>query len=211
MKESISENDVFLDNSSIVQVLPVKSKYGNNKGDALVITNQSGNTVTKDILLLVGADGTTTSQIHNPGDVSPMGSTSADYPPTSWDGRYVIHGTAVYEQYSHNWVGCYYRPTGAYFSYRKYKACTVGSIWIKYICDGMDYSYPGFTPLGGDEIVNVITVVRTNPAEGTTYSKSQPYATDRVIMTGSGSPMVGQFLTFWALVDGKEDTYTVTL
>lgn len=82
---------------------------------------------------------------------------------------------------------------------------------MKYITDGFVYTYPNFTSVGNNEVENVIPVSKSNPAESTMYSKDQPYTSGRVIYTGSGSPMVGQFLTFFATVDGKQDSYTVKL
>ena len=51
-----------------------------------------------------------------------------------------------------------------------------------------------------------------SPSVGTTYSnKNHKYPSSKVIYTGSGSPSVGNLLTFVVNVDGKKSQYTVKL
>ena len=145
------------------------------------------------------------------GDVSTRAGSTVEFPPLSWDGRYVIRGTAVYNQYSDGLFSSFYQPIGAYFIYQKYESCTVSNIEMLYICDGFEYSYPGFEDLDSSELEYVITVTKSSPAESTMYSTTKEYNTNRVIYTDSGSPFVGQFLTFNTVVDGKSDGYTVKL
>lgn len=82
--------------------------------------------------------------------------------------------------------GEYYRPTEVRFSYKKYETCTVDAITVIYICDGFEYTYPEYSPLGDDDIEWVISK----------YAKS---------------PSVGNLLTFVVNVDGKKSQYTVKL
>lgn len=133
---------------------------------------------------------------------------SVDFPPLSWDGRYVIHAVAVYNSPATS----YYQPTGAYFHYTKYQTCTVSYIQLLYSCDGLPYSYPGMVNLNLPETVHNIYVTRYNPVAGTMYNTVNPYNSSRCLYTGGGGLFsYGQFLTFTMTVDGDTDFYTVTL
>ena len=123
----------------------------------------------------------------------------------------MIRGTAVYNQYSDGFSASYYQPVGAYFTYQKYEDCTVNNIEMLYICDGFVRSYPEFEALSSTEYIYTITVSQSNPRSSYMYSTTDPYYTNRVIYTGSGSPMVGQFLTFNTVVNGESAGYTVKL
>lgn len=207
MKNRIEQAGVSVTDESIIQLVPISSSQ-KTQSRALVITNEVGNTITKDVLLMATDEGVGFEQ---GGDVSTRAGSSAEFPPLSWDGRYVVRGTAVYNQYSDGLFSSYYQPTDVYFTYQKYKNCTVNSIELLYICDGFEYSYPGFNSLGDTEREYIITVSKSSPAPSTMYSTSRPYSSNRVIFTASGSPFVGQFLTFNTVVDGKSDGYTVKL
>ena len=145
------------------------------------------------------------------GNISTFAGSTVEFPPLSWDGRYVIRGTAVYNQYSDGLFSSYYQPVGAYFSYKKYEDCTINNISMRYICDGFEYSYPGFESLGNPEISYVITVAKSFPVESIMYSTTKQYNTNRVIDTSKGSPLVGQFLIFNTSVNGQSSGYTVKL
>lgn len=207
IKNKIEQTGVDITNESTIQLVPISSSQ-ETQNTALVITNTVGNIVTKDVLMMVTDEGVGFEQ---GGDVSTRAGSTVEFPPLSWDGRYVIRGTAVYNQYSDGLFSSFYQPIGAYFIYQKYESCTVSNIEMLYICDGFEYSYPGFEDLDSSELEYVITVTKSSPAESTMYSTTKEYNTNRVIYTDSGSPFVGQFLTFNTVVDGKSDGYTVKL
>lgn len=207
IKNKIEQTGVDITNESTIQLVPISSSQ-ETQNTALVITNTVGNIVTKDVLMMVTDEGVGFEQ---GGDVSTRAGSTVEFSPLSWDGRYVIRGTAVYNQYSDGLFSSFYQPIGAYFIYQKYESCTVSNIEMLYICDGFEYSYPGFEDLDSSELEYVITVTKSSPAESTMYSTTKEYNTNRVIYTDSGSPFVGQFLTFNTVVDGKSDGYTVKL
>lgn len=208
MKSKIEETGVTVSSESIIELVPISSTQRENTNSALVVTNEDGNTVTKDVLLMVTDEGV---GFEAGGDASTRAGTTVEFPPLSWDGRYVVRGTAVYNQYNNGFIPYYYQPIGAYFTYTKYQTCTVNSITIRYICDGFEYSYPGFSSLGYPELEYVIVVTKASPAESTMYSTTDPYNTSRVIFTGSGSPFIGQYLTFNTVANGEPNNYTVKL
>lgn len=211
----------FLDNNNIdssdwseYNYAEVISSNG-NESSALCLTTTEDDIVKKDIILMVGEDkdgNYTPIDIQNTLEgVSTLSGSSADYPPESWDGRYIIHGTAVYNlRYNSSGIS-FYQPTGCYFTYKKINSSvTVSYISVKYICDGIVYTYPGFSNQNYEEVFT-IQVARNNPAVNTMYSKTQNYSSSKVLMTHSGSPMVGNFLTFNATVNGTSDDYTVVI
>lgn len=208
IKEKITNTGVNLTNNSVVQLVPLSSVQKANNGSALVITNISGVTVTKDVLVLVSDEGVGFRQ--NDTAIT-RGSGTAEFPPLSWDGRYVVRGTAVYNQYSDGFYSSFYQPVGVYFTYQTYTSCNVSNVKLTYICDGFEHTYPGFQDLGLPEISYTIAVEKASPVQSVMYSTTKAYNTSRVIFTGSGSPLVGQFLTFDTVVDGVSAGYTVTI
>ena len=198
---------------TIVEIVPAISEVNINakqrqvttNATALVVTNNiTDSTMSKDLVLMVDDN----NRVDYEGYLSTMGYGSADFPPKSWDGRFVVTGRALYD----NPKGEYYRPTEVRFSYKKYETCTVDAITVMYICDGFEYTYPEYSPLGDDDIEWVISKYAKSPSVGTTYSnKNHKYPSSKVIYTGSGSPSVGNLLTFVVNVDGKKSQYTVKL
>ncbi len=211
MKCKIEETGVPITDESKIELVSLScnsSAKTDDDSSALVITNIGANTVTKDILLLVTDDGV---GFERSGDASTRAGTTVEFPPLSWDGRYVVRGTAVYNYYFNGLLSCYYQPTGVYFTYTKYQTCTISNITLYYTCDGFEQTYPGFNSLGTPELEYVITVSKSFPAESTMYSTTKPYNSDRVIYTGGGSPFVGQYLAFSIVADGETNSYTVKL
>lgn len=207
--EKIEENGVDVSDESLIELVPIETTSRSlNVGNALVITNEDADTITKDVLVLVNDDITGFETDTTP---SPRASISADFPPQSWDGRYVVHGTAVFTRIASGLIAPYAQPISANFSYEKKRSCDVSRIELLYICDGFEYSYPELENLHLPEIEYVITVARSNPAQNTTYSTSRPYTSNRAIMFASGSPFVGQYLTFNTTVDGEPNNYTVKI
>ena len=136
---------------------------------------------------------------------------SASFPPLSWNGDYIVHATASAEIFSDG-IFTYYKPYGCEFYYENYAGVSISSIEVEYICDGFLYSYPGFDYLDLDEYVHVVSVYKSNPVAGTAYrnTNSFPYS-DKVLYLSSGSPSVGNFITFSTYVNGELETYTVKL
>ncbi len=209
LKNQIEQTGVHITDESIIQLVSISSEQ-KTQSQALVITNETGNTVTKDVLMMVTDEGV---GFGKGGDVSTHAGSTAEFPSLSWDGRYVVRGTAVYNEYELNQDGLatpFYQPIGAYFTYRKYESCTVSNITMLYLCDGYEYSYPGLEDFN-NEIEYIITVEKSSPVASTIYSTTREYNKNRVIRTTNGSPFMGQFLTFTTVVDGESTTYTVTL
>lgn len=204
MKNRIEEAGVCVTDESTIQLVPISS----SQNSALVITNVEGNTVTKDVLMMVTDEGIGFEQ---GSDVSTRAGTTVEFPPLSWDGRYVVRGTAVYNQYTYGTSSAYYQPVGVYFFYYKYEDCTVSDISVMYVCQGFEASLPNFEFLSEDEFVYSITVAKTNPSQSYMYSKTDEYNSNRVIYTGSGSPFIGQNLTFETVVDGEYWTRSVAI
>ena len=212
-KADLQENDVVISDTSVLEIIPLGNRTSSivSSADvptALVITNETQEYVTKDVLLLIDQDGSP-DRISLPmvGANSPKDSSSANFPPLSWDGDFMIHATAEYQQYS----GVYIRPSAVSFSYTKYRDCNISSIAVSYIVDGFRYSYPSFTNLGYDEYVYTVTASKTTPEEGWTYRNFKAFFSGEVLYIGAGSPFVGQFLTFDFVKNGVTRGDTVIL
>lgn len=207
----LRSNGANITENTLIEVLPV----GSNNDTAVCVTNKSNDNVTKDIYIAYTTDEKNELTIDNSMAEAimrqgPDRDMSADWPPVNWDGRFIIHGVATAALYSDGFY-TYYKPYKCQFSYEKLQNVNVSYINVKYIADGFLYSYPGFQDLHLDEYEHVVSVSKSNPATNTTYSNTKYFATDRVLMTSSGSPMVGHFLTFTATVNGSSLSYTVTL
>lgn len=209
MKTKIEETGVKITDDSIIELRPVHSFNDSDTGYALVITNQNQNcnTATKDVLLLVSDDSV---GFEEGGSVSTRADYTVEFPPLSWDGRFVVRATAVYNVYLKHgdMFSPVFQPLGARFTYQKYESCDVSNITVLYICDGIEYTYPGFENLG-TEVEHVITVSKSNPVESSVYYANKQYDPNRVIDVTSGSPFVGQFFTFQTTVDGEFAGHTV--
>ena len=201
LKSVILKNDISLTSSSQVQVSSVSSKTSTGEAISLTVTNAVGDTITKDVLLFVNA-------ANSNYDISEIGhSITIDYPPDSWDGRYVIHGTATYNRYTILGHPYYYYPRAVSFSYTLYEDCDVEKITVAYDTYGDQFTFPGFEYIKGDEEY-VITLTKSNPVESVKYQKTDPYTSGRVIRI-SGSPLASCYLTFVSVVDGDETSYSV--
>ncbi len=209
MVEMLEEEGITVTEDTVIELVPLSSTEsgiaplssdGGNDGSALVIINKEGTKVTKDVLALVAADGT--GFVDMSAAVA-RGGNSHDFEIT---GKVMIHGTAVYNQYEDDWY-LFTHPEGVKVKYTKYNTCNVSNISMVYICSGASYSYPDFKFVA-NTVDYSIRVSKASPVAGTTYSKSQPYRSDRVIYTGAGSTSPGNHLTYTAEIDGK--TYSVT-
>lgn len=210
LKECVQNMGVAVTETSRVQVTSVVSSTGGNVGNALIITNENGTTATKDVLLLADDDGLVSIETSDAGGISLQSSSSAEYPPESWDGRYVIKATAQYDSYTGASYATYYRPKKVSFSYKKYQTCTVNSITVKYQVGGVKCAYPGYDVISTDEVYT-ITASKTNPVASTTYTSSTAaYPSNRVIRA-TGGPLAGCIIQFNSKVDGVSDTYSVII
>ncbi len=207
-KTSIENMGIEMDHLSSVQIVPLEQNKEKQAGNVLVITNEDGDIVKKDVLLLIDQDGT--AGLSATTIARAIGSSDATFPPASWDDRLLIHATGVYNQFTNGFDSNFYQPIGTYFSYEKYKSCNVSNIMIDFITEGSDYTYPGFESLGRS-VGHVINVSQNNPAVGATYSKNDPYRSDRVIYTGGGSLNLGLAITFTMTIDGTTTGYTVKM
>lgn len=204
LKKNIEEAGVPVCDDSDIQLLPVESS-ANGTGEALVVTNTDGPTMTKDVLLLVDDDGE--AGLEKSGDVSTRAGSTAEFPPLSWDGRYVVRATAVYDVFNYS----YYRPTAAYFTYKKYQECNLTAIRVHYTCGGFWYSYLGFQKVDPNEVEYVITVNQPNPVPSTMYMTNRTFPYSNRVINPTGSLSAGQYLTFDIQIDRVWNDYTVAL
>jgi len=206
----LSENGASIEEDTIVEVIPIND----SEDKAICVTNIVEDEVEKDIFISYVEDENNNMVVDNSvANVLAQGpdyDMEASFPPLSWNGDYIVHATATAALYSDGfWT--YYKPYKCSFYYENLAGVSVSRIQVQYIADGFLYSYPGFEDLDLDEYEHVVTVNKTNPVAGTTYSNTNYFASNRVLWTTSGSPMVGHFLTFYNYVNGELDTYTVTL
>lgn len=78
----------------------------------------------------------------------------------------------------------------------------------EYICDGFMVDLD--TGVLGDEDIHSILVSKSSPVSGQSYSKNSAYASGVGLYTFSGSPSVGEFITFAYRYSGEDrQEYTV--
>ena len=188
VEQGLKDYGIDINDDSLIEIIPVLSndpsisskKSAGYNATAIVVTNLNGSTVTKDALIMVGKNGLPEYlTIGNSSSPMPRDGSTVEFPYDSWDGRYVVRGTAVYNTYYDGIYACH-QPVGAYFTYRKNQTCNT-------------------------------YVTQYSPATNYMYSTTNQYNTNRVIWTNSGSPFVGQFLTFNTTVDGKSSGYTIPI
>ena len=94
---------------------------------------------------------------------------------------------------------CYYTESPMYFT-------------VYYICEGFVADVQSESWIGEDTDVHTITVSASSPVAGRTYSTYDPYTSNRALYTGSGSPNIGEFLTFMYRYQGDDNykSYTVS-
>lgn len=209
--EVLEENGAVIDNDTLIEVLNVNE----TEDTAICVTNINDGIMEKDIFISyieneennLVIDNSFAEALANGYDYD----MSASFPPISWNGDYIVHATASAEIFSDG-IFTYYKPYGCEFYYENYAGVSISSIQVEYICDGFLYSYPGFEYLDLEEYIHVVSVSKSNPVVGRVYSSTNtfPYS-DKVLYTSSGSPMIGNFLTFYIYVDGELESYTVTL
>lgn len=209
--EVLEENGAVIDNETLIEVLSVNE----SEDTAICVTNINNGILEKDIFISYIEDEENNFVIDNSfAEALADGydyDMSASFPPLSWNGDYIVHATASAEIFSDG-IFTYYKPYGCEFYYENYAGVSISSIQVDYICDGFLYSYPGFEYLDSEEYVHIVSASKSNPVVGRVYSNTNafPYS-DKVLYISSGSPFIGNFLTFYIYVDGELESYTVTL
>lgn len=212
--EEVEDAGVNVTDTTVFQMTPVamegvsRSTASNENGTALVVTNQTGDMVTKDVFVPMEEDSVGFQ-------LSPETRASGNFTYNATlvgSGKVTIRGTATFNQYDAfsglGWI--YFRPLSAQFSYTKNTSCTVSYIELEYECNGPICTYPDLVETSQDAD-HIITVYRSSPATGTTYVTNQPYD------AAGGSKVIrpylpdGHTLTFRTEVDGTEKGMTVRI
>lgn len=189
---------------SLIEVASVESENG---GKALIVTNTNGNLITKDVVVVVDEDG-------NIGDITaaneeklmPRAGGTGEF---NYKNKITIRATAVFEQYTHGTASLLFRPIGAYYTYSKNSSCTVSYINATYYCVGIEYTWPGFSPISYNDFEHSVEVTQDNPSPNTIYSAVNEYRPngDRVLYTLHGEQSFG--LAF--KVDGKKQDAEISI
>lgn len=224
----LENHNIVFTNDTLIQIVSIEahnpqdvfsgvnSTAANNLavGNALVVTNVIEDVSQTDVLVSVGENGRIQpfNLASESSNMTRDGST-VNYPYPSWDGRLIIHATAVYNHLpdASSGLGMYYQPIGSYFIYEKNVECDVSYIMTEFRCSGPVRSYPGYEDLIAD-YTYTIPVSKSDPAENTIYSNTRPYDSDKVIYTGnnpSGLNTHGLEMTFNYTVDEEDHFYTL--
>lgn len=207
MVEMLEEEGITVTEDTVIELVPLSSAESGvstqsaDEGNVLVITNQEGTVVRKDVLLPVTDNGIGFTSMD---EVMARASNSYDY---KLD-KAMVRGTAFYEQYVN--VIYYYRPLKVEFFVRKYQPCDVSSVGVTYTCCGGEHTYPNL------EFVKItthnITIRQNDPVVMKVYSRERPLSSGRVICTAAGGGDVsgghlpgnaGNSLTIEMTIDGK--------
>lgn len=208
-KQFLESRGSHITTNTLVQVLPIID----TNDTAICLTNTNGNTIERDVYIAYVEDEDQNLVVDNSlAEVLAQGpdyGRPGSYPSLTDDGRYIVHAVATSALYE-NGIYRYYKPYKCQFYYNNYAGVTVNSIKVQYIADGFLYSYPGFKNLG-EEYVHSVIVNQSNPIEGYVYGNTNYFVADKVLMTDSGSPTVGHYLTFTNVVNGVSVTYTLAV
>lgn len=176
-------------------------------GYALCLTQFKNGIYTNEYILLVEEDENHELKLTN-GIFSLLQTSSSqnvDFPPLSWDGRYMIHATASWTTYPNAYV----RPLSLTWYYEIYESGTdVSYISVNFECEGSLYTYPEYTFIQSDYVHSIIKNA-SNPVVNREYYAYNALLSNRAMDCTQGGPMVGMFVTFNAVVDGHEEFYTV--
>lgn len=206
----LAESGAEIHADTQLQLVPLSTKTGMySVGQALVITNQSGATVTKDVIIPMG-DSTV-------GFLSDEWQSTIDYTDddigVGWNEKIIICGSASFIKYKKAvGPGTYYRPLSAAFSYQKEDVeddVSVRYIDMRYTCDGYLYTWPDYEMAGPYEFAYTIQVYAYEPEELTEYSEYSPIPDDRVI--GKAGAFAGNHMTFDTEINGRYDGITVQI
>lgn len=204
----LSENGASVDDASVIEIISLND----SEDKAICVTNIIDDEIEKDLFISYVKDENDELIVDNSmAEIlaqGPDGNWNASYPPLSWNGDYIVNATATAALYSDNWV-TFYKPYKCSFSYINYAGVNIDAIDIFYIADGSLYTYPGFESTG-DVYRHIVTASAQSPVEGRTYSGTNYFATNRVMLF-SGLPSAGQGITFDIYIDGECDSYHVQL
>ncbi|MCR4949921.1 MAG: hypothetical protein K6A40_01210 [Solobacterium sp.] len=183
-------------------------------GNVLLVTNYENESVRKDIVSIINEDGELA--ISNLEELA--ASVSSTQIPYTGE-KLTFTATAYYYRYFNpaDFSDHYIRPKKVSFSWSKKTNVSlpnVTKIYVNYVTDGYQYSYPGFTDLNLPEYVWSISRTKTNPSVNTVYSSTNEYRSDRVIWVGGSSWGLGSnmYVTFNIYIDGiLSDYYTVII
>ncbi|MFI3206953.1 MAG: hypothetical protein R3Y33_06870 [Clostridia bacterium] len=203
--EELQSNGIDIDSDSIISLSSFDTDTRSTTSDNYItITNDIGNDEIKtDIYLYLDEYGDTESIVDQ--NVQTRGSNTITSPLGTWDGRYTLKGTALYSVYG----GAYYRPLSASFIYTKNSTCTVSEINMIYNCNGVIYDYPSYDCTDEFEYYS-ISVNKSSPTAGITYSNYDPRSSDTVLRTSSGGLGAGHYISFEITVDGTTSENSVS-
>ena len=208
----LSENGAKINNDSVIKILPVED----SADTAVCVTNVEDEIIESDIFMVYEKDESGNFVVDNSmAKALAQGADhniSINYPPTSWDGRYIVSATATaaaYVDYDYDPFGWdpFYKPYKCSFKYTNYDNVNVNSIDVRYITSGTKYSYPGFEFMNED-YSHMVQVYRANPVEGTTYTNYNYFPEDFVLSCVADDAML---LTFINVINGVEYSYSVRL
>lgn len=208
----LAENGAKIKDDSLIKVLPVE----NSEDTAICVTNFDGITIEQNVFMAYKEDSSGKMVVDNSmAKALAQGSDHnmpGSYPPISWDGSYIVNATATaakyidYDNDPYGWMP-FYKPYKCSFNYTNYDNVNVNSIEVRYITEGVKYSYPGFSYMG-DTYGHTVTASKTNPSEGTTYTGYNYFPEDFVLACDDIEDMV---LTFFNKIDGTMYSGTVKL
>ena len=201
----LSDNGAKINEKTVIEVLEI------NESDdtAICVTNVENNIVDKDVFISYVKNGDDLAVDNSIAELLAQGP-DANMTATCPEGDFIIHATATSAIYLDG-LFVYYKPYKCTFYYEKYNNVNVSYINVDYAADGFLFTYPGFEPTDEPEYVHVVSVSKSNPVVGNTYSNEKYFPSNRVLQTSSGSPFVGHSLTFYYVADGESQTYSVNI
>ena len=206
--QMLEEAGVPVSSNTKIEIRPVIE--GSKSGNVILVTNQVNDKIRKDVVALVMDNGELAVS-----DLRQIAAASVSSTPINYNGVKVnLTATAYYYRYynSADFSDHYFRPQKVTFSYTKKSSCNVTRIEVKYITDGYQYSYPGFTNLNLPEYVHSIVCDVPYPSVSTTYIKTKAYRSDRVIYVNGTAGGLGSnmYVTLNVYINGSlSEYYTV--
>lgn len=212
VKNYIEENGIEISDDSLIEIIPISSqKQRSMTKNIISVTTQKGTQIEKEFLLSFQQTEDGKAEIIDVPEtiLSPIQPRDGHTSDTSnWNDYATIKGTAVYDLYNENGT-YYYQPYGCYFFVnKKVSDADVSFVSVSYSCDGFVYTYPDFQNCDYED-EHLITVTQYNPKTSTMYSKISYYDSDKVLKTSTGSPFVGNSLTYTYTINGIRDGVTL--
>lgn len=226
IKEYCLSNGVEISEDSLVEILPLTTQKQQRERSApsqvLAVTNRAGDQVQKDILVSYEKvedkqRGTVEMEVMNisPAVLMPPFTREGHEVIYDWDRDFTIKATAVYNRYSDPsdlfGVKKFYQPLGCYFFlYKVSPDVDVSYCGVMYSCEGILHTYPGFE--NTHELYTYeAKVIANNPKTSEMYSTTKALRSDRTINISTGSPGVGQDMTFEYIWNGVRDGATLPI